>query len=330
VFGFHDFLLQVLYITYAKGEEKFQRNFLFMGSLCYIVDRMATIAEEKEGRGDTRQRRESVTLQRSLGEQLWKLSLLPYLLLILLPLLAIFSRVAPAQILENLRQVEVLQAIRLSMLTSTLTTLLALLLGTPVAYYLSHRSYRFFRLVDSLVDLPTILPPAVAGLALLMAFGRRGLLGAELSALGISIPFTTAAVVIAQLFVAAPLYIKAAAVGFSAVDCELKKAAALDGANRWQVFRHIMAPIAWTAILSGGVMTWARSLGEFGATIIFAGNFPGRTQTMPLAIYIGFELSLGTALTISVILIGISFLTLILVKGFLHQRFDGITASERD
>jgi molybdate transport system permease protein len=199
-----------------------------------------------------------------------------------------------------------------------------------VAYYLIHKHYRFYRLIDSLVDLPTVLPPAVAGLALLMAFGRRGLLGTQLSALGISIPFTAAAVVIAQLFVAAPLYIKSAAVGFAAVDCELKKAAALDGANRWQVFRYIMAPIAWMAILSGGVMTWARALGEFGATIIFAGNFPGRTQTMPLAIYIGFELNLETALTLSVILIGISFLTLIVVKGFLHQRFNGVAASDQE
>jgi molybdate transport system permease protein len=261
-------------------------------------------------------------LARKVRHHAWKLSLLPYLFLILVPLAAVFLRVDPGQVWTNLRQQEVIQAIRLSLVTSAVTTLLALLLGTPVAYYLIHSHYRLYRLVDSLVDLPTILPPAVAGVALLMAFGRRGLLGEPLSVLGISLPFTAAAVVLAQLFVAAPFYIKAAAVGFASVDCELRKAAALDGANRWQVFRHIIAPIAWMAIVSGGVMTWARALGEFGATIIFAGNFPGRTQTMPLAIYLGFELNLETALTLSVILISISFLTLFVVKGILHQRFD--------
>jgi molybdate transport system permease protein len=172
------------------------------------------------------------------------------------------------------------------------------------------------------VDLPTVLPPAVSGLALLLAFGRRGLLGGTLDAFGISVPFTAAAVVLAQLFVASPFYIKAAVVGFSAVDCELRKAAALDGANRWQTFRYIIAPMSWSAILSGALMTWARALGEFGATIVFAGNYPGRTRTMPLAIYLGFELDLDTALTLSVILVGLSFLILVLIKGVLHRRLE--------
>ncbi len=266
--------------------------------LCYIF-KMATLVEQ-ESREKSRAGMWAGApgLRRKIRHQAWKLSLVPYLFFILVPLAAIFLRVDPAQILANLRRPEVLQAIHLSLMTSAVTTLLALIIGTPVAYYLIHRHYRFYRLVDSLVDLPTILPPAVAGLALLMAFGRRGLLGEELSALGISLPFTAAAVVLAQFFVSAPFYIKAAAVGFDTVGCELRKAAALDGANRWQVFRYIIAPMAWMAIVSGGVMTWARALGEFGATIIFAGNFPGRTQTMPLAIYIGFELNLETALTL--------------------------------
>jgi molybdate transport system permease protein len=162
----------------------------------------------------------------------------------------------------------------------------------------------------------------VAGVALLMAFGRRGLFGAWLETMDIQIPFTVIAVVMAQTFLAAPFYVKAAAIGFAAIDPELKQSAALDGANRWQIFRHITLPLSWTALLSGSVMTWARALGEFGATIIFAGNFPGRTQTMPLAIYVGFEIDMNVALTLSIILISFSFLTLVIVKGFLHNRLE--------
>jgi molybdate transport system permease protein len=258
-------------------------------------------------------------ISRWLPHNAWKLTMLPLLLFIALPILALLLRVTPEAFIQNINQEQVRQAIQLSLVTSSITVMLTLLFGTPIAYYLSHRHYRFYRLIDTIIDLPTVLPPAVAGVALLMAFGRRGLLGEWLTVLGISIPFTLVAVIMAQTFIAAPLYIKSASIGFNAVDCELKKAAALDGANRWQTFRFVMVPISWMSILSGCVMTWARALGEFGATIIFAGNFPGRTQTMPLAIYIGFEIDLATALTISVILIGFSFITLILVKGFLHE-----------
>ncbi len=250
----------------------------------------------------------------------WKVTIVPYLVFILVPILALLVRASPVEILENLKNEQIHQAIRLSLTTSTVTVLLTLLLGTPVAYYLSHPHLRLHGLVDTLVDLPTVLPPAVAGVALLMAFGRRGLIGSWLLPLGIEIPFTPVAVVLAQLFIAAPLYIKTAAVGFSNIDWELKKAAALDGANRWQTFRFVVAPNGLNALLSGSALTWARALGEFGATIIFAGNFPGRTQTMPLAIYIGFEIDLNVALTLAVILIGISFAVLLFLKIILSQR----------
>ena len=243
----------------------------------------------------------------------------PLLLFILIPILALVFNISPQDFWSQIQQEEVLQAIQISFASSFCTVLLTILTGTPLAYYLSHRHYRIHRLVDTLVDLPTILPPAVAGVALLMAFGRRGLLGGWFNLVGITIPFSFLAVILAQLFIAAPLYVKSAALGFAAVDCELKKAAALDGANRWQTFRHIMVPMAWAPILSGCVMTWARALGEFGATIIFAGNFPGRTQTMPLAIYIGFEINMTTALTLSIILVLISFLVLLLVKSLLQD-----------
>ncbi len=249
----------------------------------------------------------------------WQLGALPFVLFIVLPLLALLLRITPADLAQAFGTDTVRQAIELSISTSLGSVALTILFGTPLAYYLSHGRYRFHRLLDTLVDLPTVLPPAVAGVALLLTFGRRGLLGAWLEPLGLTIPFTPLAVVMAQTFISAPLYIKSAALGFSGVNCELRRAAALDGATRWQTFRYIMVPMAWTALLSGIVMTWARALGEFGATIIFAGNFPGRTQTMPLAIYIGFEIDLSAALTLSAILIALSTTLLVVVKLFLQR-----------
>ncbi len=215
-----------------------------------------------------------------------------------------------------------LEAISLSLTTSLATMLITLVFGTPVAYLLAQRRGRFHRLVDTLIDLPTVLPPSVSGVALLMAFGRQGLIGGWLAATGINLPFTTVAVIMAQVFIASPFYVKAAAIGFATIDPELKQAAALDGAGAWRTFRDIDFPLAGMALLSGSVMTWARALGEFGATIIFAGNFPGRTQTMPLAIYMGFEIDLNVALTLSIIMIGLSFLTLLIVKGMLHRQIE--------
>jgi molybdate transport system permease protein len=143
-----------------------------------------------------------------------------------------------------------------------------------------------------------------------------------LSDAGIEIAFTQTAVVLAQTFVAAPYYVKSAQAGFMSIDSELEQAAALDGASGLKVFRYVTLPLTAAALLGGAVMTWARALGEFGATIIFAGNFPGRTQTMPLAIYLGFELDLGVALTLSVILLATSFIVLFIVKGLLRQRIN--------
>lgn len=256
--------------------------------------------------------------------------MLPYLFFLIIPIVGLFWRNDWSKFIPSLGNPQIQQAILLSLRTTFISVLASIVLGTPVAYYLSHRTYRLHRVVDTLVDLPTVLPPAVAGVALLMAFGRRGLVGIWLSQFGIEIPFTETAVVIAQTFIAAPLYIKAAAIGFADVDCELRKAAALDGANRWDVFRHIILPISQTALLSGAVLTWARALGEFGATLIFAGNFPGRTQTMPLAIFIGFEIDLTQALTLSIILIIVSTITLAVVKGILHHQVDQLGVEDWD
>ena len=238
---------------------------------------------------------------------------------ITLPLLALFLYTSPAALLGNLRQPAVLQAIRVSLNTTLVATAIIVVFGTPVALYMAQPKTRLRRIVDTLTDLPTVLPPAVAGVALLIVFGRRGYVGGLLADLGIQVAFTQAAVIMAQIFIASPFYIKSAALGFAGVDLETQQAAALDGASGWQIFRYVIVPLSWPALLSGSLMSWARALGEFGATIIFAGNFPGRTQTMPLAIYIGFQVDLEVALALSVILVGFSFLALMLVKGVFHS-----------
>jgi molybdate transport system permease protein len=244
----------------------------------------------------------------------------PMLAFLLLPIIATLLRAEPAEILANLASEEVGQAIWLSVVTTAASTTLGLILGTPLAYLLARRQFRGRSVLDTLVDLPMVLPPSVAGIALLIAFGRRGLVGAWLDQMGVSVAFTSVAVVLAQVFVAAPYYIKTAVAGFAGVDRELEQAAAVDGASPLRVFTRITVPLCWPVLLGGLVMCWARALGEFGATIIFAGNFPGRTQTMPLAIYIGFEVELGLALTLALILLGTSFLVLFMVKLLLRQR----------
>ncbi|MBE2234000.1 MAG: molybdate ABC transporter permease subunit [Anaerolinea sp.] len=250
----------------------------------------------------------------------WWLLSLPLLAFLVVPIAALLGRVEPDQVLDNLRSPVVRQAIGVSLRTTLFSTALVIVAGIPVAQVLARPDTRLRRLVDALVDLPTVLPPAVAGIALLVTFGRRGLLGGVLELGGVAIPFTQAAVVLAQLFVSAPFFIKSAAIGFGQVPPDLRQAAGLDGASSWQVFRFVTVPLARTALITGAALSWARALGEFGATIIFAGNFPGRTQTMPLAIYIGFELDFNLALTLSAILIGLSLLTLLLVKWLLHPK----------
>jgi molybdate transport system permease protein len=250
---------------------------------------------------------------------LWVLAA-PLLLLIGAPLLALVLRVDLSLLLANLTSNLTLRAISLSLITSSIATLLALCCGLPLAYLLARYQFRGRVLIDTMLDLPLVLPPAVAGIALLIAFGRRGLIGAPLAELGITLAFTQAAVIMAQTFVAAPFFVKAATAGFVGVDRELEQAAALDGANPLQVFYYVTVPLTWPILMSGLVMTWARALGEFGATIIFAGNLVGRTQTMPLAIYLGFERDLQQALVLALVLLGVAFLVLLVVKGLLRQR----------
>ncbi|HMO58991.1 MAG TPA: ABC transporter permease subunit, partial [Roseiflexaceae bacterium] len=182
---------------------------------------------------------------------------LPLLLFLLIPLMALVLRLEWGGVWSTLTNPVVGQAISLSMVTTLCATGLSILFGTPLAYGLARRRFRGRTMIDTLIDLPMVLPPAVAGIALLMAFGRRGLLGAPLAELGITISFTQVAVVLAQCFVAAPYFVKAATAGFVGVERELEAAAAIDGASPQQIFRLITVPLAWPVLLSGVVMTWA-------------------------------------------------------------------------
>lgn len=244
----------------------------------------------------------------------WRLSVLPLLAFFLIPIVVIFTRTTPSRILASLSDPQVYQGLAVSLKTTLISLGLILVLGTPLAFLIGRFKFKLKNLVETLVDLPTVLPPSVAGLALLLAFGRTGPIGSVLSHWGITLAFTPAAVVMAQIFIASPYYIRSASIGFGSIEDEYMQAAELDGAGPWQLFRYIILPMARYALLSGGVMSWARALGEFGATIMFAGNFLGRTQTMPLAIYLGFESNLEAALTLSVILVGISCCSLILIR----------------
>jgi molybdate transport system permease protein len=247
-------------------------------------------------------------------------------LFLVLPLAGLLLRAATvAGLLDVLGRPIVFEALRLSLATTLGVLVLALALGTPLALLLARRRFRGIGVLDSLVDLPIVLPPAVAGLALLLTFGRRGLLGTPLSAIGIELPFTTAAVVLASLFVAAPFYVRAARSGFLAVPPELEEAARVEGASEWQVFRFVTLPVSAPALFGGAILCWARALGEFGATIMFAGQFMGRTQTMPLAIYAALESDLDAAIGLSVLLLAISFGLLVLFRRWLTQAAYGVT-----
>jgi len=235
-------------------------------------------------------------------------------LLLALPVAMLLWRGLTSDPLRFLADPTVRAALRLSVMTSGISTGVALILGMPLAYLLARNRFRGRTLLEVLVDLPIVLPPSVAGIALLVAFGRQGVLGSALAPLGISLPFTTAAVVLAQVFVAAPLFIRAARIGFSGVDAQLEEAAYTEGASQWQLFRHVMFPLTGRTLFAGLVLCWARALGEFGATILFAGNLPGRTQTMPLAIFIGFQQDLGVALALAAILLLVSGLVLAVLR----------------
>ena len=230
---------------------------------------------------------------------------------IVVPVLAVILRVGENRAWEAAPDAAILQAIGLSISTTLVTLLITVIFGTPLAYVLARRKFPLKRAVSALIELPIVLPPAVAGLALLMTFGRRGVIGAGLDQIGVQVAFTTAAVVIAQTFVAAPLYIRAAQLGFSGVPDEIEDAARVDGADGFALFRRVTLPLSARALAAGLVLCWARALGEFGATILFAGSLQGRTQTMPLLIYGAIERDIDGALWIGLVLIGLALAALL-------------------
>ena len=214
---------------------------------------------------------------------------------------------------------EARDALLLSIRTTFISMLVIVVVGTPAAYLLARASFPGKRVLDTLIDLPAVLPPSAAGIALLLAFGRLGLVGQYLHAFGITISFTMAAVVIAEVFVAAHFYVRQAAVGFARVRRDVEEAAMVDGAGRFSVFFRVTVPLAAPALIAGAVMAWARALGEFGGTIIFAGSFQGVTQTIPLAIFAALESNFDAAVALSVLVLGFAF-TVIIVARLLLRR----------
>jgi molybdate transport system permease protein len=232
-----------------------------------------------------------------------------------LPLLAIVERAfSEGDFFDAIASSGVTEALRVSLVTTTISLALIVLVGTPVAYVLSRSRFPGRDFIAALIELPIVLPPAVGGLGLLMAFGRRGLLGDSLETLGIELAFTTTAVVMAQTFVASPFYISPAKAGFDSLDEDLISVAYTLGSSRFEVFRRVAVPAAMPALMAGAVMAWARALGEFGATIMFAGSFTGRTETVPLAIYRRLETGIEVPLALSTLLIVVSFTVLFLFR----------------
>ncbi|HVQ25652.1 MAG TPA: ABC transporter permease, partial [Planctomycetota bacterium] len=235
-------------------------------------------------------------------------------LLLGLPLLSLVLRIPPADLLDRLSDPLILQALRLSLVTSLAATLVVAALGLPVAYLLATAEFRGKRVLEAFIDLPMVLPPTVAGVALLVAFGRAGLAGKALGVLGITLPFTTLGVVVAQAFVAAPFFVGAARAGFAEVDRKYLDAAATLRAAPGYAFMRVLVPLAAPSLLAGAAMSWARALGEFGATITFAGNMPGVTQTMPLAVYLALQSDLDAAVALSVLLLLVSLAVLLSIR----------------
>ncbi|WP_260729754.1 ABC transporter permease [Dactylosporangium roseum] len=229
------------------------------------------------------------------------------LLFLILPLAGLLVRAPWTTLPQRLAQPGVLTALRLSLQCATLATLLCLALGVPLAWLLARVDFPGRRLVRALVTVPLVLPPVVGGVALLLVFGRRGLVGEWLDGtFGVTLPFTTTGVVIAEAFVAMPFLIIAVEGALRGADRRYEEAAATLGAGRWTTFTHVTLPLVAPGIAAGAVLCWARALGEFGATITFAGNYPGTTQTMPLAVYLALETDLDAAIVLSLILLTVS------------------------
>lgn len=236
-------------------------------------------------------------------------------LFLLLPIFGLVSGTSVGDVQRGLRHPLVAPALELSLVTTTLSAGIVAVLGTPLAWFIAQAHSRAARLLESLLKLPVVLPPAVAGLGLLLAFGRESALGSVLAKAGIAVPFTTAAVLLAQVFVSAPFYVEAAISAFRRLDASLLVIARTLGATPLYVLARVGLPLAAPGLISGAALCWARALGEFGATLMFAGSLGGRTQTLPLAIYAALETDLGAARALSLVLVVIAFALLVAVRG---------------
>ncbi|MDQ3538413.1 MAG: ABC transporter permease [Actinomycetota bacterium] len=241
--------------------------------------------------------------------------------LLVLPLVGLLLRAPWASATELLQTPQVRAALRLSLVTSVSALAVCTLLGVPLAWLLARVDFAGKALLRALCVLPMVLPPVVGGVALLLAFGRRGVVGAPLNALtGLSLPFSTAGVVLAEAFVAMPFLVVVVEAGLRGMDRRFEQAAATLGAGRWLIFRRVTLPLLAPSLAAGMALSWARAFGEFGATITFAGNLQGRTQTMPLAVYLALEGDLEVAILLSLVLLVVS----VGVLAALRQRFLGV------
>jgi molybdate transport system permease protein len=236
------------------------------------------------------------------------------LALLLVPMFGLLLSASPAELWAGLQHPAVAPALWLSARTSFTALALVTLLGTPLAYWLAKTRSAAAELVSLAIDLPIVVPPAVVGIALLFSFGQRGLLGPALAAIGWRIPFSSSAVVLAQIVVSAPFYLQSAATAFRKVDADAMIVARTLGASAPRAFLRVAVPIALPGLLSGAALSWARSLGEFGATLVFAGSLPGVTQTMPLAIYTTLESDVRAALGLSVLLAAVAIALLLVLR----------------
>lgn len=229
------------------------------------------------------------------------------LVFLLLPITALGLTSSPGELWAALSHPLVLPALGLSAWTTAITLLVVIVTGTPLAWMLARARGPWARVIETAVELPIVIPPAVMGIALLLVFGRQGLLGE----LGLALAFTPAAVIVAQVVVAAPFYVQSAAAGFRGVDDDLLLVARTLGASPRRAFVRVAVPLCMPALINGAALCWARALGEFGATLLFAGSFPGRTQTMPLAIYAALEADVRVATAIALVLALLAFATLL-------------------
>lgn len=249
-----------------------------------------------------------------LGRSVFVIFALMAILFLIVPIAVLLGYGLQTHSWQDLLASAVSDAMALSLMTTLISLALVLLFGTPLAYVLARGRFPGRALINVLVELPIVLPPAVAGLALLLSFGRLGAFAPVMNSLGLSLAFSTTAVVMAQAFVSAPFYIRAAIVGFQGIPQEVEDAARVDGAGWWRVFRYITVPLAARSLGAGMALSWARALGEFGATILFAGSLRGRTQTMPLLIYNILERDLDAAVMTGVLLVGLALCALLMAR----------------